>query len=260
MPVFLQQNRALLKVSGADATTFLQGLITQDVAALRPDQWQWAALLSPQGKLLFDLLIRAQGNDYLLDVEADRRGELLKKLTLYKLRAAVTITAEAATVTVGWDEAMPEDAAIDVRHPQLGWRGSVDAPMDEHNLYHLHRWSLGIAEGAGELGIDRLLWLEANARELGGVSFTKGCYVGQENTARMHHRGKVRKRIMLFESAGSGETIMAADRPAGEVICQQNGLGVGLLRLDYVDSDLQLNGAPVRLQRPDWLEAQLKSD
>jgi folate-binding protein YgfZ len=260
MPVFLQQNRALLKVSGADATTFLQGLITQDVTALRPHHWHWAALLSPQGKLLFDLLICAQGDDFMLDVEADQRAELLKKLNLYKLRAAVSITADAAAVTVGWDAAMPEGAATDARHPQLGWRGSVDAPVDEADLYRQHRWSFGIAEGAAELGIDKLLWLEANARELGGVSFTKGCYVGQENTARMHHRGKVRKRIMLFESDGRGETIMADDRPAGDVIYQQNAMGVTLLRLDYVTSELHLNGAHVKLLYPDWLEPHLKCD
>jgi folate-binding protein YgfZ len=260
MLVLLQQNRALLRVSGADALSFLQGLLTQDTAALRPDQWHWAALLSPQGKLLFDMLIRQQGTDFLLDVEADRRTELHKKLNLYKLRAAVNITAEADAVIVGWDALRPDQAAHDARHPQLGWRGVGDAAADDTGQYRQHRWSLGIAEGARELGIDQLLWLEANAGELGGVSFTKGCYVGQENTARMHHRGKVRKRIFVFESAGVGGSLMAGERAAGDVLDLQERMGVALLRLDYVDSDLTLNGAPVRLIRPDWLEPQLKTD
>jgi folate-binding protein YgfZ len=260
MPVFLAQNRALLRVSGADATGFLQGLLTQDVAALRPDQWHWAALLSPQGKLLFDMLIRPHDADFLLDVETERRAELLKKLNLYKLRAAVSITAQADAVIVGWDAPMPDTAARDVRQPQLGWRGTGDAAADTTSAYRQHRWSLGIAEGRCELGIDQLLWLEANANELGGVSFTKGCYVGQENTARMHHRSKVRKRIFVFESAGGGESLMIGERPAGDVLHQQGTMGVALLRLDYVDSQLTLGGAPVQLIRPDWLEPQLKSD
>jgi folate-binding protein YgfZ len=260
MPVFLAQNHALLRVSGADATGFLQGLLTQDMAALRPDQWQWAALLSPQGKTLFDMLIRLQDADFLLDVEADRRAELLKKLNMYKLRAAVNISAEADTVIVGWDTPTPDHAAHDSRHPRLGWRGIGDAAADTTNAYRQHRWSLGIAEGARELGIDRLLWLEANANELGGVSFTKGCYVGQENTARMHHRGKVRKRLFVFKNTGAGDTLMAGERPAGDVLHQQDNMGVALLRLDYLYSELTLGGAPVRLICPDWLEPQLKSD
>jgi folate-binding protein YgfZ len=260
MPLFMQQNRALLAVGGADAATFLQGLITQDVLALRPAHWHWAGLLSPQGKLLFDFLIRQQNDAFILDVEAARRDNFIKKLSLYKLRASVTVEALAGAVTVGWDAEMPADAATDARHGALGWRGTVDAPADALDAYRQHRWRLGVAEGGDELGIDKLLWLETNANELGGASFTKGCYVGQENTARMHHRAKLRKRLMIFDSDGSGETLMAGDKPAGEVMCQQGASGVALLRLDYLASDITLGGAAVRLHRPDWLEPHLKTD
>lgn len=260
MPLFMQQNRALLAVSGADAATFLQGLITQDVLALRPKHWHWAGLLSPQGKVLFDFLIRQQNDSFILDVEAARRDNFIKKLNLYKLRASVTVEALADAVVVGWDMAMPIDAATDIRHGALGWRGSGDAPADTLEAYRQHRWNLGVAEGADELGIDQLLWLEANAGELGGVSFTKGCYVGQENTARMHHRAKLRKRLLVFESAGSGDALMAGDKLAGDVMCQHGALGVALVRLDYLTADLTLDSAAAQLRRPDWLEPQHKTD
>jgi folate-binding protein YgfZ len=260
MPLFMQQNRALLAVRGTDAAQFLQGLITQDVLALTTGQWMWSGLLSPQGKVLFDFLIRKQGDDFILDVEAVRRDTFIKKLNLYKLRAAVVIEALAAKVIVGWNVAMPADAATDARHGGLGWRGSGDAPTDDHAVYMLHRWSLGIAEGAEELGIDQLLWLETNAGDVGGASFTKGCYIGQENTARMHHRAKLRKRLMVFESAGSGDALMAGDKLAGEIMCQHGSLGVALVRLDYLVTDLTLGDAAARLHTPDWLEPHLKTD
>jgi folate-binding protein YgfZ len=260
MPSFTLETRALLKVSGADAATFLQGLITQDVLQADPERWLWAGLLSPQGKILFDFLIRRVGDDFMLDVETARRNELMKKLNLYKLRANVSISAEDAAVVVGWDMPQPKSAATDARHARLGWRGSGAAPVDHHQAYQAHRWSLGIAEGAEELGIDKLLWLEANANELSGVSFSKGCYVGQENTARMYHRSKLRKRLMIVESGGKGDIIMAGDKPAGDVMVQRGAQAVALMRLDYIEAVLTLSGEPVRLIRPDWLEQTLKSD
>ncbi len=260
MPLFTQQNRALLAVRGTDAASFLQGLITQDIASLRPQHWHWAGLLSPQGKLLFDFLIRQQDDAFILDVEAARRDNFIKKLNMYKLRATVAVEALAAPVVVGWGVAMPADAATDARLATLGWRSSGDAPADDHEAYRQHRWSLGVAEGVAELGIDQLLWLEANAGELGGVSFTKGCYVGQENTARMHHRAKLRKRLMMFQSAGAGDMLMADDKSVGNVMCQQGGWGVALVRLEHMAADITLANMPVRLLKPDWLEPYLKTD
>ncbi len=260
MPSVILPDRALLRISGPDAASFLQGLITQDVAGLDSQHWRWAALLSPQGKLLFDFLARRDDTDIWLDVEAARRAELIKRLTLYKLRAQVMIAAEETPVIAGWGLPLPAEAAIDQRHAALGWRGSGSAADDNMDAYRQHRWSLGIAEGADELGVDRLLWLEANATELGGVSFTKGCYVGQENTARMHHKARVRKRIMMFQSHGRADILMAGERAAGDVLCQRGEHGIALLRLDYVDTLLTLDGEAVTLLRPSWLEPHLKSD
>jgi folate-binding protein YgfZ len=259
MPVALLPDRALIRLTGPDAGSFLQGLVTQDVTSLRPGHWHWAALLSPQGKLMYDFLLQVDSADYLLDVEAAQRAALMKKLNLYKLRAAVTVHADDSAVVAGWNSPMPADAAQDSRHPQLGWR-SRGVPVDDSaENYRQHRWSLGIAEGARELGQDRVLWLECNAAELGGVSFTKGCYVGQENTARMHHRHKLRKRIMMFAAAAPGDVVMADDKAAGDVMMQHGETGIALMRLESVDKPLSLGGSPLRLLRPDWLEPHLKT-
>ncbi len=259
MPIYLLPDRALLQVSGADAATFLQGLITQDVASLTEDRWQWSALLSPQGKLLFDFLIRKNGDAYLLDVEALRRAELQKKLSLYKLRAAVTLEPLDTPVLAGWDAPQPAGAAVDARHPALCWRGAGQAAANDAGHFRAHRWKIGIAEGAAELGVDKLLWLEANAVELGGVSFTKGCYIGQENTARMHHRSKVRKRVVVFRSEGKGETLMAGDRAAGDVLLQDGQHGTALMRAEYAAAALTLGSETAELLPADWLALLLES-
>jgi folate-binding protein YgfZ len=258
MPAYLLTHRALLHVRGSDAATFLQGLITQDVMALDTERWQWAALLSPQGKLLVDFLIRKTDDGFVLDVEAARREAFSKKLSLYKLRADVTLDSLDRPVIAGWDMPPPAGAATDARHGALGWRSSGTAPAGDEQ-YRAHRWQLGIAEGAAELGIDKLLWLEANAGELGGVSFTKGCYVGQENTARMHHRDKLRKRVMIFSSTGTGDAVMAGDRMAGDVLLHSGHEGCALIRLEHAQAPLQLGDAPAELRVPDWLAPQLKS-
>ena len=252
-------HRALLRISGEDAASFLQGLITQDVAQVDAGGWRWSALLSPQGKLLFDFLIRREGDAFLLDCEATRRADLVKRLTLYRLRAKVLFEPMEAQIVAGWDAAGPEGGVPDLRHPGLGWRGTGNAEAAP-DLWRQHRLGLGIAEGAAELGVEKLLWLESNADLLGGVSFTKGCYVGQENTARMHHRSKVRKRVLTFRSDGSGEAIMAGDRTAADVLWLKDGIGSALMRLEWLDAPLALGDAAVTLIRPDWLEPALKSD
>jgi hypothetical protein len=184
-------DRAVIQLSGADVRDFLQGLVTSDMAAPLP---VWTGLLTPQGKALFDFVVWADGDDLLLDVEDDQADALIRRLSLYRLRRAITIARDPA-LAVHWSPA--GDAGVpDPRLPALGrrWIGPPGAPVSG---WHAHRLSLGVTEGVAELGSDKTLWLEANARELHGVSFTKGCYVGQENTARMHHRSKVNRRLLV---------------------------------------------------------------
>jgi folate-binding protein YgfZ len=194
-------DRALIRLSGEDVPGFLQGLVTNDVAALAPDQPLWAGLLTPQGKALFDFILWPDGEDILIDCEREAAADLAKRLTLYRLRRPIRI-AQEDSLCVHW--AFDGEGALDPRLPELGHRWI--APCTEAAEGWLrHRLSLGVTEGRQELGSDKTLWLEANAAELNGVSFTKGCYVGQENTARMHHRSKVNRRLVVVPADQPGE-------------------------------------------------------
>ncbi|WP_341207028.1 folate-binding protein [uncultured Sphingomonas sp.] len=190
-PATMLADRALLRLSGEDVRGFLQGLLTNDVAGALP---VWAGLLTPQGKALFDMIVWSDGDDVLLDVEREQREAIARRLTMYRLRRAITIAPEDA-LAVHWAPVAP-DRTPDPRLEALGARW-IAPPAPAATGWHEHRLSLGVPEGVADLGAGETLWLEANARELRGVSFTKGCYVGQENTARMHHRDKVRRRLLV---------------------------------------------------------------
>jgi len=190
-------DRALVRLSALDESedvaAFLQGLVTSDVKGPLP---VWAGLLSPQGKALFDFLVWPDGGDLLLDCEAAAAPALVKRLSLYRLRRRIAI-AEDPALGVYWQA---EGEATDPRLAALGHRwiapaGADDAPADA--AWQAHRLAHGVPEGLAELGSEQTLWLETNAVELNGVSFTKGCYVGQENTARMNWRQKVNRRLVV---------------------------------------------------------------
>lgn len=203
MPATTLADRALIRLSGEDVRGFLQGLVTSDVAGPLP---VYAGLLTPQGKALFDFIVWADGDDVLIDCEAEQADALARRLCMYRLRRAVAIEVDAS-VAVHWSTT--DDAgAPDPRDARLGNRW-LAAPGDPAEGWHAHRLSLGIVEGARELGTDATLWLEANAREQNGVSFTKGCYVGQENTARMHHRGKANRHLAVVRADAEPEGAQA---------------------------------------------------
>lgn len=263
MPIAALDDRAVLEVAGPDAAPFLNGLVTNDVLALAAGDQMWTALLSPQGKILFDFFIQPVAADtFWLEIEAARSGELLRRLNMYKLRAAVTMAAlPDVHLYAGWEDNAPPLARPDPRLPSLGWRWATRdlLPADiPATGYHRHRLVLGVGEGAAELGIDDMLWLEANADLLNGVSFTKGCYVGQENTARMHHRHKVRKRLVPLRLAGAapvvGLPVMAGAAEAGVIKAQVDDIALMLLRLEFVQHDLNLMGEAVHLMIPAWLK------
>ncbi|WP_029625118.1 CAF17-like 4Fe-4S cluster assembly/insertion protein YgfZ [Sphingomonas sp. PAMC 26605] len=203
MTATMLADRSLLRLSGDDVRGFLQGLVTADLAGPLP---AWSGLLTPQGKALFDFILWADGADILIDCEADAAEALKRRLTMYRLRRAITIEADEGAVH--WSRE-PGDGVADPRLGALGyrWLGEKGEPATG---WRAHRLSLGVAEGAAEFGSDKTLWLEANARELNGVSFTKGCYVGQENTARMHHRSKVNRRLVVAPLGEAGERTRAS--------------------------------------------------
>jgi len=223
--------RALIRLSGDDVRGFLQGLVTQDMSQLAPGNPLWAGLLTPQGKCLFEFLLWADGEDVLVDCEAEAAEDLTRRLSMYRLRRQIAIAAEP-DLAVHW---RATGAPLDPRLPALGARWLAPDDGDDADVAWLaHRLSLGVCEGRNETG--DVLWLECNATELEGVSFTKGCYVGQENTARMHHRSKVNRRLMVVRTDELG--------PRTRVFHRELGLAVEHRRID------DLEGAIV----PDWLE------
>jgi len=200
-------DRALIRIAGEDVRGFLQGLVTQDLALVTAETPQWAALLTPQGKALFDFLLWADGDAILVDCEAAQREALVRRLTLYRLRRAITI--EPVDGGVHWSPD-PGQGVPDPRLAALGHRWLGEASGEAATAWRAHRLRLGVTEGVEELGLDKTLWLECNAAELGGVSFTKGCYVGQENTARMHYRAKVNRRLVVAPLGEPGDRTRAS--------------------------------------------------
>ena len=237
MPETTLTDRAVLRLSGEDVRGFLQGLVTQDIAGELP---VWAGLLTPQGKCLFDFFVWAHGDDLLIDCEAAQAEALAKRLTIYRLRRAITIEREE-TLAVHW-ALDGGKGALDPRLPELGHRW-LAAPGDPATAWLEHRLRLGVCEGAAELS--DLLWLECNAAELGGVSFTKGCFVGQENTARMNWRSKVNRRLVVVAIDTRGGD--GGDR--ARVVYPQLGLSVVHARVDAI---------PTSAIIPDWLTTSMR--
>ncbi len=227
-------DRAVIRLSGDKVRDFLQGLVTSDVAGALP---VWAGLLSAQGKCLFDFFVWGDGEDVLLDCEAAVADELVRRLKMYRLRRAIVIERDAA-MAVHWSRE-PGQGVPDPRLAALGfrWLAAVDAPLlhAQEHVWRAHRLRLGVCEGRAELG--DLLWLECNADELNGVSFTKGCFVGQENTARMNWRSKVNRRLFVVLSGVAPAARVRVDYP-------ELGLAVAHLRVDEV---------PPEALRPTWL-------
>ena len=226
-------NRAVIRLSGDDVRGFLQGLVTNDTSGDLP---VWAALLTPQGKAMFDFFLWADGDDVLIDCEAASAEALAKRLTLYRLRRAITIAIEPE-LAVHWAKD-GEQGVADPRLAEIGRRWLAPAAGEGVDAEYLaHRLSLGVTEGQAELG--DILWLEANAADLNGVSFTKGCYVGQENTARMNWRQKVNRRLIVVPLAEANEKRQKVAYP-------ELGLSVEHLRVEDVPAD----------KMPSWIAAE----
>lgn len=255
----LLADRAVLSISGPEARGFLQGLITNDIEAANPGRPIYAALLTPQGKILFDFLIFEQDGALLLDVAAPQRAPLQKRLTMYRLRAKVDIAAcDDLAVAADWSE-----AGSDPRNPALGSREIVSANLEAGaGDYLAHRLSLGIPESA-DFGQDKMFALDADLDELHGVAFDKGCYVGQELTARMKHRGTARKRLLPIETLDGaalpdiGSAVTADGRDIGEISSAYGTRGFALIRLDRLDeadgAATRVGDTAVRVVKPSWL-------
>ncbi len=258
-------SRALIAVTGPDWRSFLQGLITQDVETLQAGELRFGGLLTPQGKLLFDLFLFGQDDGCLIDVAAERRDALIQRLGLYRLRAKVEIKPVDAEVLAAWQAPPPHGAgwAVDPRLPQLGARGYGASPpagaiAADEAAYDAHRLALGVPDPAGDCPPETTYPIEANFDLLGGIDFKKGCFVGQETTSRMKRRGAIKSRMLPLRFDGpalrAGAEVLAGTLRAGAVLTGAAGAAMALLRLDRIEgADLTVDGRPVTVERPAYL-------
>ncbi|SFH08391.1 YgfZ/GcvT domain-containing protein [Methylobacterium gossipiicola] len=244
MPIALLPDRTVVTVTGQDASGLLQGVVTCNVETLEPGQARLGALLTPQGKVLFDFLISRIPDGYRLDTDAARAPDLVKRLTLYRLRAQVTLALDPTiTVAAAWggaETAMDTASVKDGRLDGVGTRlyaaeGAFSADASQAD-YHAHRIGLGIPEGGRDYAFGDAFPHEALMDQLDGVDFKKGCYVGQEVVSRMQHRGTARTRIVpviAVEGAlATGAEIVAGERALGTVGSVAESRGLALVRLD----------------------------
>jgi len=240
-------DRRIYQITGKDALTFLQGMVSNDVLPLaRADGIVWAALLTPQGKYLADFFIVAQNGTVMLDIKASIADATVKRLSMYRLRADVQITASELPVSRGLGDA-PAGALADPRHPALGWRlygTALGAPAIDWDAIRVAHC---IPETGIELIPDDSYLLESGFDRLHGVDFRKGCYVGQEVTARMKHKTELKKGLVTVRIEGRatvGTPIMQGDKPAGTLFTQSGGKAIAYLRFDRKDN-LTAGGARI---------------
>ncbi|MCY0095782.1 YgfZ/GcvT domain-containing protein [Hoeflea ulvae] len=273
MPALVLADRILVRVDGADAGHFLQNLITANIDALPDGQARPAALLTPQGKILFDFLISKSGETgFNCDIRTEIADDFVRRLTLYKLRAAVTLEKSADTpVIAGWDGNAPVGALADTRFPEAAgvWRlyGSGAVLDAERPDWETMRISHGIAESGADFALSDIFPHDAMMDKNDGVDFRKGCYVGQEVVSRMHHRGTARRRVAIVTAEtdlpqapadGDGINILAGEKTVGSLGSTAGKTGLAMVRTDRVADALADNipltagGTPVTLELPAW--------
>ncbi|NOX83450.1 MAG: folate-binding protein YgfZ [Alphaproteobacteria bacterium] len=261
-------DRAVVRITGEDRRPFLQGLVTQDIDQVNEDNAGFAALLTPQGKILFDFMIAERDGAFLIDCDKDAAPALVKRLTLYKLRAKVTINIDE-TLEVMTSQAPPAPSAgiafPDPRLPKLGWR--IIAPKGDGAIdddYDRKRIALGVPECGRDFNADEIFPLDVNYDALNGVSYAKGCFVGQEVASRMKRKSEVRKRTIIAEFDGpapeKGAAITAGDFTLGQVMSTADTTALALIRLDRwgkskaAGANIECETRSLRLHVPDYLK------
>ena len=292
--VFLK-DRGTLAIDGPEARTFLQGVISNDIEKATPTQAIYAALLTAQGKYLHDFFIVEHEGALLIDCEEARRADLFRRLSMYKLRADATLSdqSEQFTTVALFGDGIAElcdlagqpgtahsfhdgIAFIDPRHPDMGIRsilpqGTAEQTVNNLNVtactlqnYDAQRLALGLPDSSRDMIIEKSILLENGFDELHGVDWDKGCYIGQELTARTKHRGLIKKRLIPVSIEGSppeaGTIIRWDKKDAGEMRSSIDGMGLALLRLQYLEKAKQagkpfvVGDAKLTPHVPDWAE------
>ena len=264
----VRRDRAVLALEGAEAEHFLHNLVTADILALAVGEARYTALLTPQGKILFDFFVLKTAEGYLLDCAAAQLEELMKRLNFYRLRAKVMI-AVRADLEVGVSAEQPAASSIyvDPRTPLLGWRMIVEkGKLAEGAGYDAARIALGLADSGSDIGSGELFPHEANFDQFGAVSFTKGCYIGQEVVSRMEHRATARSRILPVEFDGAAPQrdaeIKSGDKIVGSVLSSSGNEALALIRLDRLaesEKPLLTGDVRVSVHKPAWVNYDVPS-
>ncbi len=249
----LLSSRSVLRLGGGDARSWLQSLVTNEIGNLKSGEGKFAALLSPQGKILFDFFVVTDGDALLIDCAADQATSLLKRLVMYKLRADIALSdaSSGLMAAAAWGDAPPPvSRAIIYRDPRLdalGWRLIGEAQEFDligieggrEDAYHAHRIACGIPQGGLDFAYGDAFPHDANMDLLNGVDFKKGCYIGQEVVSRVHHRGTARKRIVKVRFDGTAPAIRSpisgGEIVIGEMGSSAGGHGLAMLRTDRAD-------------------------
>ncbi|UTW56449.1 folate-binding protein YgfZ [Kordiimonas sp. SCSIO 12610] len=259
------ENRSVLRLKGSDIHTFLQGLITNDVNRATTSDAVYAGLLTPQGKYLFDMIIIADNDDLLLDIEHARKDDLVRRLTMYKLRADVDIIDESealnvwAVVSDNEDYSDISEAPIftDPRSSALGKRVITESALSVSAMsfedYEKLRIQNTVPDASRDMKTEKYFWLETNADKLNGVDFDKGCYVGQELTARMKHRTSIKKSLVTLNSKeapiAEGVAILNdAGKTIGETHSACGTTAIGFVRLEYLKDDATFTADDVAIE------------
>ena len=263
-------DRGVIEVAGEDRVAFLQGLVSNDMAAVAPGRAIWAALLTPQGKWLADFFVLSDGERLLLDCERGQIAMLVPRLSRYRLRAKASVADRSAELSVyaawGGQSELPSAAlaAPDPRHEQAGWRilsptslATTAGPQD----WDSHRLALGLPDGSRDLEAEKTVLLEGGFDELQGISWTKGCYMGQELTARTRYRGLLKRRLVPVEIVGDlpapGTPVMRDGAEIGTMRSGRDGHGLAVLRLEALDAVvLECGGARLVPRVPAWMRLQ----
>ena len=250
MPAVFLNDRALIRMSGAETQSFLHNLITTDIVSLGATEARPGALLTPQGKILFDFMIWRDGDDFIIETAEGQREALTKRLTMYKLRAAISLAAEGTGVTVSWDGA-PTDGLKDSRFAKAGIdvvRRPGQHGGDDITLYEALRATHGIAVSGSDYALQDAFPHDVLMDLNGGLSFKKGCYVGQEVVSRMQHRGTARRRVVTVGSTeplpASGTEITANGKPIGTLGSVTGHRGLAIVRIDRA-GDAMSSGTPL---------------
>ena len=265
-------DRAAIEVAGDDRVAFLQGLVSNDVTEAVPGRAAWAALLTPQGRWLADFFILHDQDRLLLDCERGQAEMLIARLSRFRLRAKVALSLTGLRVHAAWDGAPKAAsgvlAAADPRLPEAGWRVltpgvlaagdavALDAAQDAAD-WDRHRLLLGLPDGSRDCESEKTLLLEAGFDELGGISWTKGCYMGQELTARTRYRGLLKRRLVPVHSSGAlpapGTVLTHGGIEAGTMRSSRDEYGIALLRLEHLHGAMEADGQAVLPRVPPWM-------